>query len=144
MGHVRIEDLPVGFVTFHHEPAEQGLRLVVDRGGDLAAAIGASIANPFVFTDVDVVNDRKLDPGADRVVAVPVEDACRSFPGSNLLIVNVTGTPAFTSAAMTCPTREIMLRIGSVPPEQFLAGGAAFDEAWRAGYEQTRAALSSP
>ena len=139
----RIETLPVPFATLHHERADQGLRLVVDRTGDLAHAVGASIANPFVFEDVDVTSAPAIDPGADRVAATPVEDACRLFPDSNLLVINVSGAPAFHDVRMTCPLREVMITVPAVPPEAVFQGGPAFDQAWKAGYDAVTTALGA-
>ena len=142
----RIEALPIAFAALHHEREQQGLRLVVSRAGDLAGAVGASIANPFVFDDIDVASAPALDPGSDRLAATPVEDACRQFPDSNLLVVNVSGTPAVHTASTACPIREIMVEVSAVPPESLLARGAtdgAFESAWRAGYDRTAAGLAT-
>jgi predicted acylesterase/phospholipase RssA len=139
----RIETLPVPFATLHHERVGQGLSLVIDRSGDLAQAVGASIANPFVFEDVDVTRAQKIDPGSDRVAATPVEDACRLFPDANLLVVNVSGSPAFFGAAMRCPLREMMVNVDAPPPEALFQGGDAFDRAWNAGHDAVTVALSA-
>jgi hypothetical protein len=48
-----------------------------------------------------------MDPGADRVMAVPVEDACRLFPDAGLIVINVTDQDAFFSRAMQCPLLEV-------------------------------------
>lgn len=138
----RIETLPIPFATLHHERADQGLVLVIDRSGDLAEAVGASIANPFVFEDVDVTRAQKLDPGSDRVAATPVQDACRLFPEANLLVVNVTGAPAFHDATMHCPLREVMIDVEAPPAEDFFQGGKAFDRAWTSGHDATAATLA--
>ncbi len=137
-----IETLPVPFATLHHERADQGLVLVIDRSGDLAQAVGASIANPFVFEDVDVTYAQKLDPGSDRVAATPVQDACHLFPDANLLVVNVSGTRAFYDRAMTCPLREVMIDVEAPTPEAFFLGGETFNRAWTAGHDATVAALN--
>lgn len=137
----RIEALPVPFATLHHERQDQGLRVVVDRSGDLAEAIGASIANPFVFDDVEVTRAAGIDPGSDRVAATPVEDACRLFPDANLLVVNVSGSPAFTSAAMGCPVHEVMIDVPAPPPEAFFLLGESFTGAWRTGHDTLAHAL---
>jgi NTE family protein len=145
LGGVRIEALPTPFATLHHERAGEGLTLVVDRTGDLAHAVGASIANPFVFDDVDVARAPALDPGSDRVAATPVDDACRLFPSSNLLIVNVSGTPAMHGATAGCPLREVMIDAPALPPEALLGGqgqdDAAFSRSWQTGYDRVRQAL---
>ena len=118
--------------------------MVVDRSGDLAQAVGASIANPFVFDDVDVTHAPKIDPGSDRVAATPVEDACRLFPDANLLVVNISGAPAFTSSSMRCPVREVMIDVAAPSPEAFLQGGDVFDRAWTVGHDAVTAALETP
>ena len=106
---MRLEDMPIPFVTFHHEPRGHSLELVHVRRGDLAEAVGDSIANPLLFDDVVVGLNQPLDPGADRAAAVPIEDACRLFPAANILAVNVTGRAPLFSAEMTCPLREVRL-----------------------------------
>jgi hypothetical protein len=117
---------------------------VVARSGDLAAAIGASIANPFVFEDVDVARAPKIDPGSDRVAATPVQDACALFPDANLLVVNVQGTPAFHDRRMTCPVREVLIDVADLPAEALFSDHPAFETAWRQGHDATAAALARP
>jgi NTE family protein len=136
-----IEGLTVPFATLHHQQVDQGLTLVVDRSGDLAEAIGASIANPFVFDDVDVAHATKLDPGSDRVAATPVEDACRLFPDANLLVVNISGKPALYGSGMQCPLLEVSIAVKAPTPEAFFQGGSEFDQVWEQGRTTTMAAL---
>lgn len=147
LGGARIETLPTPFATLHQERVAEGLTLVVDRTGDLAHAVGASIANPFVFEDVDVASAPALDPGGDRLAATPVDDACQLFPSSNLLVVNVSGSPAMRGSATGCPIREVMIDAPTLPPGALVDGGAGFEQSWRSGYEQVANALredSSP
>jgi len=141
LGGARIETLPKPFVTMHHERAGEGLRLVIDRAGDLAHAVGASIANPFVFEDIDVATAPALDPGSDRLAATPVDDACRLFPDSNLLVVNVSGTPAVRGDGARCAIREVMIDTPPLPPEAFMGAGNGFDSSWRAGFDAVAKAL---
>jgi hypothetical protein len=110
----------------------------------LAAAIGASIANPFVFEDVDVAHALKIDPGSDRVAATPVQDACAMFPDANMLVLNVQGTPAFHDARMTCPLREVVIDVADLPPEALFSEHPDFGTAWRQGHDATAAALARP
>lgn len=142
VGGARIEALPLGFATLHHERTGQGVTLVVDRTGDLAEAVGASIANPFVFEDVDITRDLKMDPGSDRVAATPVQDACRLFPDANLLVVNVSGSAAFYDAAMRCPVREILIEVAAPPPLAFFQESAEFDNAWHVGHDKVAMAFA--
>jgi len=144
VGGVAIERLPIAFAALHHEREGQGLSLVVDRTGDLAAAVAASIANPFVFDDVDVVRAAKIDPGGDRVAATPVQDACRLFPDANLLVINLQRSPAFHDAQMKCPLREVMVDVRDLPPEALFTDQAAFEGAWQVGHDTLAAALGAP
>ena len=139
----RIEALALPFVTFHQRPRGEGLELVAVRSGSLAEAVGASVTNPLLFPGVRVEKGAKLDPGADRVAAVPVEDACRLFPEMNLLAINVTGNPAFHSAAMTCPVLEVHIAPPGLSPEEVLATGPAYFRAIDSGYQATIGALSA-
>jgi predicted acylesterase/phospholipase RssA len=140
-GGARIEALPLPFATFHQRRQGSGVELVAVRAGDLAEAVGGSVANPFLFPDMEVATAPALDPGADRVAATPAEDACRLFPGAALLVVNVTGRPAFTSAAMTCPMTEIRIAPAGLAPDEVLTFGPAYQRAVAAGYQATRAVL---
>jgi predicted acylesterase/phospholipase RssA len=137
----QIETLPVPFATLHHERAGEGLRLIVDRSGQLSRAIAASIANPFVFDDVDVTHAAALDPGSDRIAATPVNDACRLFPDSNLLVVNVSGTPAIRDGAGRCAVREVMIEVADLAPEAIVDRTDAFEQAWQTGFERVSASL---
>jgi NTE family protein len=144
VGGVAIERLPVAFAALHHEREGQGLSLVIDRTGDLAAAVGASIANPFVFDDVEVARAAKIDPGGDRLAATPVQDACRLFPDANLLVVNLQPSPAFHDAQMKCPLLEVMVEVGDLPPEALFTDEVAFEAAWKVGHDTMTAALAAP
>ena len=140
-GDVRVERTPIPFVTFFHRPRGGGVELVTVSSGDLAEAVGSSLANPLLFADVKVREGEPLDPGADRASATPVEDACRLFPQANILAINVTGRPAFYSPAMSCPLREVMLPAAGVTAVDLLASGPATRRAIDAGRNATLRAL---
>ena len=134
----RIEELPVPFATLYQRVSGSGLTRVVAREGDLAHAVAASANNPLLFEGT-VLQD--LDPGADRVAAVPVHDACALFPRARLLTVNVTGEAAFYGKELPCEVVEIRIA-GAEPPLEALAGeGDAFERVYEAGFDATRAAL---
>lgn len=136
-----IETLPLAFATFHHRATDSGVELVAVRSGNLAEAVGRSIANPLIFPGLAIRAGSAVDPGADRVAAVPVDDACRLFPAHNLLVVNASGADVFTGPDLRCPVREARIPPQSLSPDAALAFGAAYDRAVRAGYDATRAAL---
>jgi hypothetical protein len=134
----RIEDLPVRFATFYQEPTVDGLQRVTAMEGSVAGAVAASAANPFLFEDAKLT---RIDPGADRVSAVPVHDACVLFPGSRLIAINVTDEAAFYRPDLGCEVREIRVGMSTTPVEAFKGTGDAFESAWRAGHDAVLRAL---
>jgi NTE family protein len=136
----RIEELPVPFVTFYQQPTEQGLRRVTVTRGPVADAVAASAANPFLFKDATL---ERIDPGADRVSAVPVHDACALFPRSRLIAINVTEEPAFYRTDMDCEVWEVRVELEAPAVEALRGSGPAFDAAYAAGYDAVVRELSS-
>jgi NTE family protein len=138
-----IESLPVPYAALYQQRAGNGLQLVTARAGNLAEAVGGSVANPFLFPNLDVGRAETLDPGADRAAALPVEEACRVFPGANLLAINASGQPAFYTAKMTCPLLEVTVPVspGGLAAEEVLEFGTAYQAAVDRGATHTRAAL---
>jgi NTE family protein len=137
-----IEALPVPYATLYQKRAGNGVALVTARAGNLAEAVGGSVANPFLFPRLDVGKAAALDPGADRAAATPVEEACRLFPGANLLAINVSGQPVFFSARMTCPLLEVTVPPAGLPPEEVLGFGPAYRRIVGEGHRATREALA--
>jgi NTE family protein len=141
LGGTRIEALPVPYATTYQQRSENGLTLIVARTGNLADAVGKSIANPFIFTNLDIVKQGQVDPGADRASMTPVDEACRLFPDANLLAINVTGEPAFYRAEMRCPLREVQVDPGPLDAEAVFRLQADFTRAVKAGFDATARAL---
>jgi predicted acylesterase/phospholipase RssA len=137
----RIETLPVPYATSFQQRSANGLALVIARSGNVADAVGKSIANPFIFTNLDVVKQGAVDPGADRASMTPVDEACRLFPDSNLLAINVTDEPAFYRADMRCPLREVRVDPGPLDAEAVFRLQADFTRAVKAGFDATAVAL---
>ncbi|HSZ80666.1 MAG TPA: patatin-like phospholipase family protein [Polyangia bacterium] len=137
----RIESLPIPYATTYQTRSENGLALVVARSGNLADAVGKSIANPFIFTNLNVATQGAVDPGADRASMTPVDEACRLFPSSNLLAINVTDEPAFYRADMRCPLREVKVDPGPLDAEGVFRLQADFTRAVKAGFDATALAL---
>ncbi len=138
---VDIDDLPLDYVTFYLQRQNDEITLVDATEGDLATAVGHSIANPFVFQNLQLSGAEGIDPGADRVSATPVEDACRLFPDARLIAVNVTNTPVFHSAAMRCPLLEVRIDVGPVDEEAIVRDAAAFDALVTRGRDATTTAI---
>lgn len=121
-----VESLPVPLVALYQERRGHGVAVVAPRSGKLADVVGASIANPFLFPELDVRRAGRFDPGGDRAAATPVEDACRLFPDARLLVVNVTGQPALTTPQMKCPRREVQLPPARLSPEEVFSFGPGY------------------
>lgn len=136
-GGAAIEQLPVPYATFY--ASKDGHHDAV--GGNLADAVGGSIANPLIFSDIDVRSAGQIDPGLDRVSATPIDDACRLFPDARLLAVNVSGQAPFYSSRMNCPLLEVTVVVPPHDPASVLAGGPGFDDLVRAGYDATAEAI---
>jgi predicted acylesterase/phospholipase RssA len=137
----RIEALPIAYATTYQTRSNNGLDLVIARSGNLADAVGKSIANPFIFTNLNVATQGAVDPGADRASMTPVDEACRLFPNSNLLAINVTDEPAFYRADMRCPLREVKVDPGPLDAEGVFRLQADFTRAVKAGFDATALAL---
>ncbi|MEO0322244.1 MAG: patatin-like phospholipase family protein [Myxococcota bacterium] len=139
----RVEGLPRAFATFHQAVVEGGgVRRVTVTEGPLSEAVGRSIANPLIFDDVDLRRRGVLDPGADRVSAVPVEDACAVFPGARLLVINVTSEPAFYREGIGCAVKEVRVEVPGYDAEDVAGLGPDFEGLADAGYAATCAALN--
>jgi len=133
--------LPLRFVTFYQEGTNTGVVAKRADSGPLAAAVGASVANPLIFATLAVGPGRPIDPGGDRVSATPIQDACAAFPDANLLAINVSGQPIFTAAGMTCPVLEVRIDPQPVAPEEIMALGDGYRRIVDGGRAATRAAL---
>jgi NTE family protein len=134
--------LPVRFVTFYQEGTNTGVVAKRADSGPIAAAVGASVANPLIFATLAIGPGHPIDPGADRVSATPVQDACATFPDANLLAVNVSGQPIFTDATMKCPVLEVRIAPEPVAPREVMELGDGYRRVVEGGRAATRAALA--
>lgn len=142
LGTLRIEDLSPSFATFYAEGTPTGVTMQKVVGGILADEVARSIANPLVFPGLPIKTGSALDAGADRMSAIPVEDACKLFPDASLIVVNVAGEPIVTTAGMKCPVREIRIEPPRVGAEEALLPGPVHDRLVQAGLTATREALA--
>jgi NTE family protein len=134
--------LPVRFVAFYQEGTSTGVVAKRADSGPIAAAVGASVANPLIFATLAIGPGRPIDPGADLVSATPVQDACAAFPDANLLAVNVSGQPIFTDATMKCPLLEVRIDPQPVAPQEVMELGDGYHRIVEGGRAATRAALA--
>jgi predicted acylesterase/phospholipase RssA len=128
-----IEDATLPFATSFQVVQGAGLKLTRATHGSLAHAVAMSANNPMLFDKTTVKQGAELDPGADRVARVPVEDACATFPGAQLLVVNVTGEPAFYRPGLPCTVREVLIQPGESPSSALEGKGPAFETLVEAG-----------
>ncbi len=137
---VTIEALSLPYATFYQQRHETGLRLVVARQGVMAHAVARSMANPFVFEGFDPVASGYVDPGADRMTAVPVEDTCRLFPKARILAINTSGQDVVYSQKMKCPLLEVRVNsrasVAALDPRT-----PEFAEVVKLGFEITQQTL---
>jgi NTE family protein len=140
----RISELEVPFVTSWLELDDGELRRAHSTDEPVAVAVGHSIANPFLFEDLELDEMPAFDPGTDRVSATPIELACRLFPDARLVAINVTGDEAFWSARMRCPVLVVDVDLGDIDAEEVLRGDREFFRVVDAGRRATASALSAP
>jgi len=137
--------LPILFVTFYQEATSTGVVARRADRGPISAGVGASTANPLIFSTLSTLAmapGRPIDPGSDRVSATPVQDACAAFPDANMLAINVSGQPIFTDATMKCPLLEIRIDPQPVAPQEIMELGAGYQRVVESGRAATRAMLS--
>lgn len=129
----RIENLPVHFVTQYRRLSDADSQTVT--GGFLADEIARSIKNPLLFTDLKTTPDSIVDPGLSPLAAVPLNTACGAFPDHQLVVSNVTGTPAQRLAETACPYQEIKIILPKHDPGRAIRGfDPEFSELVLAGY----------
>ncbi len=144
LGGRSIEQLAVPFRTSFVQQSGPNVVFHEVSSGNVAAAVGASVANPLIFAGLDVRSGAPLDPGLDRVAAVPIEQACTSFPNHLIVAVNVTREPSFVSTRMACPAYEIAVEVPVYPPNVALSSPEAFANTVGAGRDAVARWLRSP
>jgi NTE family protein len=142
---VRVEDLPVSYATFYIDVSTNSARVTPVTTGPLSAGVKRSIANPIIFEELDPRTAGYVDPGLDRLAAIPIKDTCSLFPRHQILAINVTGIPA-EYGGVDCPVLEVTVDAG-IPKnrevvEQIMRGrGEQFERVVQAGYRATIQAL---
>jgi predicted acylesterase/phospholipase RssA len=138
-GPVVMEKLPIRFATSYKVREGSGVRDVNRMSGDLAEAIARSANNPFIFKNEQLVY---IDPGMDRMSAIPVEDAFRTFQPDRVIAINATGDPMFHSSEVKCVIEEVKLDIPQLNPGEELSGnGKDFETLYRVGFDRTMEVL---
>ena len=139
-GSANIENLPMKFATSYKAREGNTIRDVGRVSGDLAEAIARSANNPFIFKNAQLTY---IDPGMDRISAVPVEDAYRVFKPDRIIAVNVTGDQLFHTQSVTCSINEVKLFIPVSTTDEELSGtGRSFDRLYKIGFDAMAEALT--
>ncbi len=105
---VDIEHTPVPFGTSYFMHEGEGVVRVVATEGNAAEAVSRSVNNPYMFEGTDL---SFVDPGMDRMSAVPIEEAFSAFQPDRIIAINTTGAPAVFSANVSCPVEEIAVEL---------------------------------
>jgi predicted acylesterase/phospholipase RssA len=140
-GHAALERLPIHFATLYQVQARFGYRMQAASAGNVAQGVSASAANPFLFQDVDVHTAQTIDPGSDRIAAVPVEAACQLYPDAALIVVNVTDQPIFFTGIMPCPVLDVRVPLQQAGVQAMMRG-PEFELYVRAGFDAAAQALA--
>lgn len=141
LGKKTFAQMSIPFATFYVPLAGRGSGLVTVKQGKVAAAVKKSIANPKIFSSFDAIQAGYLDPGVDRVAAVPIQDMCALHPGVQILAINVTERPAMYDSKLSCPVREIMIPRTGLKAKRILTSKTVRSIVVRNGYNVTLAAL---
>ncbi len=139
-GGMDLAQTAVPFATSYQQVQGTGVKLVVARQGELAHAVTRSANNLLLFPGA-IRQGSQLDPGTDRVARVPVEDACATFPGHRLLVINVTGEAAYYRPDLPCPVQELLIPLRQTPLSAFGGQGEAFAAVVSAGRKAVEAGL---
>ncbi len=104
LGGARSSDMQIPFATAYLAKRNHGVELVVSTDEPAATAVAGSVNNPFLFPGTSLEH---VDPGTDRIAAVPVVEAYKTFSPDRIIAVNVTGNDAVVTAAVRARVEEI-------------------------------------
>jgi predicted acylesterase/phospholipase RssA len=138
-----IQDLRIPFRTSFAIVEGGHVRYWEADQGNLAFAVGASVANPFVFPELKLAPGVPIDPGMDRLSSVPAAQACEAFGNAPILAVNVTGEPAVVVRGSACRFEEISFTVPEAALQDVLTDPSAFERVVELGRAATRAWLES-
>ena len=126
-------DLQMPFATQYIQQVGHGVEFITVSSGNLAEAVGHSINNPFIFKNADI---QKFDPGADRISAIPILEAYRSFLPDRIVSVNVTGEKPIITKEIICEIFQIDIEPIEVSDDAFMGGNREFEGMIEYGYQK--------
>ena len=109
--YIDIDSLQIPYGTSYKEKVQNGLQLKVVTSGNLAEAICRSSNNKYIFKNTNLIY---IDPGVDRISAVPIEEAYHTFSPTRIIAINVTGESAVHTTNVKCRVIEIMLDVNEL------------------------------
>ncbi len=135
-----IEQTKIPFATSYQMRKGQGMDLIISKNENLAHAISKSANNPFIFKNTGF---NKIDPGADRIAAIPIEDACKYFNPTNIIVINVSGNDPVWTSEMNCPITLINIQFeNNINFENVIkANGLDFQKIVELGYKAVNETL---
>ncbi len=144
-GNQRIEEQPIPFSTLYVRVEETGTEMVPVKGGLLGDAVADSVANPLIWPGLKPEEGAHLDPGMDRLAAVPLDYACRLYPDHQFIVSNVSGKPLVFTAEMHCPYEELVLAVPDSDISRTIRGQEPeFSEVIRVGTQAARTLEAAP
>lgn len=105
----KIGENTIPFATSYFHIKDRHQQLIIAETGYLAENVARSVNNPLIFTSKAIQEIQYLDPGFDRISAIPVEDACKLYGPSKIYAINVTEDEIFVTPKMNCKVVEIKI-----------------------------------
>ncbi len=130
---VNIENLQIPYATSYHTRTRSGIELNTISTGNLATAISRSSNNPFIFKNTSL---KHIDPGLDRISAVPIEDAIKHFNPDIVIAINVTGEPAMYYKHDKCRIIEVMIDVDDIEIDDMTKIYQILDSYYKMGYDK--------
>lgn len=133
LGNIDISNFEIPYATQFIQQKDNGIEFITLTDGNAAYAVGNSINNPYIFKNTDL---NRLDPGADRISAIPVVEAFKTFNPDRIIVVNVTNNEPIITQEVNCEIKIINISPIEIPDEAFYGGNEYFYNAVEYGYNQ--------
>ncbi len=131
LNNLMFQDLILPFGTSYQVQQDQGLEFIFVNKGDVSLAVGNSINNPYIFQNTSL---KEIDPGADRMAAIPVQDAYNMFNPDRIIVINVTAISPVYTEIVDCEVVEIKIPYGEVGFSAFEGKGEEYTKVIQLGY----------